>query len=129
MYQALVLAADLYLILKKHSSQILAFKGLQSLLVLLLLSVTIVHGIIEPFKMERPLRSSPPTINPSPPYLETISLSSTRTLYLNTSRDNDSTTPLGRLCQYLTTLSENEFFLISNLSCPWHSLKPLPLVL
>ena len=38
---------------------------------------------------------------------------------LNTSRDDDYTTSLGRLFQCLTTLSEKKFFLISNLSLPW----------
>jgi len=46
-------------------------------------------------------------------------LSATSTCFLNTSRDSDSTTSLGSLCQHLTTLSEEKFFLISNLSLPW----------
>ena len=55
-------------------------------------------------------------------------LSATSTCFLNTSRDGDSTTSLGSLCQCLTTLSEKNFFLISNLNLPWHYVKPLPLV-
>jgi len=40
-----------------------------------------------------------------------MSLSVTSTLHLNTSRDGVSTTSLGSLFQYLTTLSEKNFFL------------------
>jgi len=43
---------------------------------------------------------------------------------LNTSRDVDSTPPLGRLFQCITTLSENKFFIISNLNLPCN-IKPL----
>ena len=45
------------------------------------------------------------------------------------SRDSDSATSLGSLFQCLTTLLENNFFLISNLNLPWHNLRPFPLVL
>jgi len=37
---------------------------------------------------------------------------------LNTSRDGDSSTSLGSLCQYLTTLYEDNFFLLSNSQYP-----------
>jgi len=43
---------------------------------------------------------------------------------LNTSRDSHSTTSLGSLFQYLTTLSEKKKFLISNLYLPWQKLRP-----
>ena len=39
-----------------------------------------------------------------------MSLSATSWCFLNTSRDSDSTTSLGSLCQCLTTLSEKKFF-------------------
>ncbi|KAK4829075.1 hypothetical protein QYF61_002019, partial [Mycteria americana] len=58
-----------------------------------------------------------------------MSLSTTSTHLLNTSRDGDSTTSLGSLLQCLTTLSVKTFFLISNLNLPWHNLRPFPLVL
>jgi len=51
------------------------------------------------------------------------------TIFLNTSRDSDSTSSLGSLCQYLSTLSEKEFILISNQNLPWSNLEPLPLIL
>jgi len=46
---------------------------------------------------------------------------------LNTSRDGDSTTYLGSLFQFLTALSVNKFFLISNLNLPWCNLRLFPL--
>lgn len=45
----------------------------------------------------------------------TTSLSVTAILFFNTSRDRDSTTSLGRLCQCLHILPEKNFSLISNL--------------
>jgi len=39
-------------------------------------------------------------------------------VFLNTSSDGDSTTSLGSLFQYLTTLSIKKFFLISDLNLP-----------
>ena len=39
-----------------------------------------------------------------------MTLSATSTCFLNTSRDGDSTTPLGSLCLCLTTVSEKNFF-------------------
>jgi len=44
-----------------------------------------------------------------------MSLSTTSECFLNTSRDGDSTTCLGSLCQCSTALSEKKGFLISNL--------------
>ncbi|KAK4820465.1 LOW QUALITY PROTEIN: hypothetical protein QYF61_027747 [Mycteria americana] len=58
-----------------------------------------------------------------------MSRSTTSTHLLNTSRDGDSTTSLGSLCQCLTTLSVQKFFLISSLNLPWCNLRPFPLVL
>jgi len=49
--------------------------------------------------------------------------------FLNISRDSDSTTPLGSLFQCLTTLSEKNLFLITDLNLPWHNLRPFPLAL
>jgi len=48
---------------------------------------------------------------------------------LNASREGAFTTALGNLFQYLTTLPEKNFFLISSLNLPSCSLKPFPLVL
>lgn len=56
-------------------------------------------------------------------------LSAMSTHSLNTSRDSGSITSLGTLCQYITTLAEKKFFLISSLNLPWQNLKPLALVL
>ena len=53
-------------------------------------------------------------------------LSATSPWFLSTSRDSDCTTIL---CQCSTILTEKKFYLISNLNLPWHSLKPLPLIL
>ncbi|KAK4831669.1 hypothetical protein QYF61_018636 [Mycteria americana] len=59
----------------------------------------------------------------------TMSISTTSTPLLNTSRDGDSATSLGSLFQCLTTLSVKKFFLISSLNLPWCNLRPFPLVL
>ena len=48
---------------------------------------------------------------------------------LNTSRGGDSTTTLGSLFQWSTTLRVKEFFLIPNLNLPWCNLRPFPLML
>ena len=50
-----------------------------------------------------------------------MSVSATSPHFLNTFRNGDSTTYLGSLCQYFTTLSENKFFLISNLNFLWYN--------
>lgn len=50
--------------------------------------------ITESLSWKRPLRSSSPTINPSPPCPLNKSLSGTSTLFLSTSRSCDSTTSL-----------------------------------
>jgi len=47
---------------------------------------------------------------------------------VNTSRDSDFSTSPGSLCQCLTTLSENKFFLTSNLTLFCNS-RPFPLIL
>jgi len=57
-----------------------------------------------------------------------MSLDATSVLLLNTWY-GDSITFLGSLFQYLTTPSENNFFLMSNLNLLWCSLRPLPLIL
>ena len=56
-------------------------------------------------------------------------LSATSPHFLNTSRDNDSSTSLGSPFQSLTTLSEKKFVLISYLELQWCNLRPLPLLL
>jgi len=47
---------------------------------------------------------------------------------MNASRDEVSTTYLGNLFQYLTTLWVKKFFLTSKLNLPSFSLEPFPLV-
>ena len=39
-----------------------------------------------------------------------------------------TTTSLGRMFQYLTTLSEKKFFITSNLNLAWYNSRPSPLV-
>ena len=68
-------------------------------------------------------------ISPSPVYPLNHWLCVTSALFLETSRGSDSTTSLGSLFQCLTTLSEEQFFLISNMNLPWHNLRSFPLVL
>lgn len=76
------------------------------------------HQQFKMLRRERPLGSPGPTISLClwPPYA--IALSVTPALFLNTSRDSNSTTSLGSLFQCLTTFLENKFFLISNLNSP-----------
>jgi len=50
-------------------------------------------------------------------------------LALNVSRGGASTTSLGNLFQCLTTLTVEDFFLMSNLNLPFLPLKPFPLIL
>ena len=57
-----------------------------------------------------------------------MSLSTTSTHFLNTSTAGDCTTSLGSLFQCPTNLSD-KFFLTSNLSLPWHNLRPNLLIL
>ena len=56
-------------------------------------------------------------------------LSATSTLFLNISRNGDSTMSLSSLFQYLTTPSGKKFFIISNLNLSCCNLKPLPFIL
>jgi len=58
-----------------------------------------------------------------------MSLSTTPKWFLDTFRDDDSTTSLGSLLQCLATLSVKKCFLISNLNLPWRNLRPFPLVM
>jgi len=48
-------------------------------------------------------------------------------LFLNISGDGGSTISLGSLCQCITTLSEERFFLMSNLKWPPWRMSPLTL--
>jgi len=50
-------------------------------------------------------------------------------LALNTAREGAATASLGNLGQGLTNLTVNNFFLTANLSLPFSSLRPVPLVL
>lgn len=47
---------------------------------------------------------------------------------LNTSRDEEYITSLGKLFQCLTALSINKFFLMSSLNLPWCSLRAFPCI-
>ena len=58
-----------------------------------------------------------------------MSLSTTFKHFLNTSKDSDSTISPGSPLQCLMSLSENGFFLISNLNLSWYNLRPFRLVL
>jgi len=60
---------------------------------------------------------------------QTRLLRASSSLALNTAREGAATVSLGNLFQCLATLTEKNFFLISNLNLPSFSLKPLPLVL
>ncbi|NXX20447.1 AGRG1 protein, partial [Podargus strigoides] len=65
--------------------------------------------------------SSPTTNLTLPSHHYIMSLSTSSTHLLNTSRDGDSPTALGSLFQCLTTLSVKIFFLISSLPAPYFS--------
>ena len=64
--------------------------------------------------------------SPSP---QTRLLKAPSSLALNTSREGASTTSLGNLFQFLTTLTVKNFFLISNINLPSFSSKLLPPIL
>ena len=55
-----------------------------------------------------------------------MSLCTISKCFLHTSMDSDSTTSLGSPFQCLTTLLENKFFLISNLTFPLAQLAAIP---
>ena len=73
------------------------------------------HRIIRLKKTTKITKSNHQLITPCP---LTTSLSATSPRFLNTSRDSDSITSLGRLCHCSTTLSEKSCFLSSNLMEP-----------
>ena len=78
-----------------------------------------------------PLRSyssNPPAIGRDTS-LQTRLVRAPFSLALNASREGASTTSLGNLFQCLTTLTVQNFFLISSLNLPSSSLKLVPLVL
>jgi len=87
-------------------------------------------GITESLRLEKtskiiksnchPITPMPAKPRPKVPHLH---------VFLNPSRDGDSTTALGSLVQCLTTLAVKRLFLISNLNLPWWNLRPSPLVL
>ena len=58
-----------------------------------------------------------------------MTLKTTSTSFLNTSREDDSTTCPGSLFWSLTIFSEKKFTLISNLNLSWCNLRPLLLIL
>ena len=77
---------------------------------------------------KEPLRSSssnPPTIGRDTSYLTSL-LRAPSSLALNASRKGASTVSPGNLFLCLTTLTENNFFLIPSLNLPSYSLKPFP---
>lgn len=79
------------------------------------------NRLVEFFGLEKILRLLGPTINPpmpSPPLNHISCATSTR--ILSTSRDGDSTSSLGNLFQYFTTLS-----LIANLKLLWQKRRPI----
>lgn len=75
------------------------------------------HRIIEAGKdcQVHPIQPHP-TVTTSP--------SATSLHSSNTSRDGDSNTSLSSPCQFITILSENKLFLVSNLNLPWCNLRP-----
>lgn len=81
----------------------------------------------ERFRLEKPSDYQIPTI-PSIAQA-TMSLNATSTQLLNPSRNGDSYTALGNLCQGWTTLFMEKNSTISNLNLPWHTLMLFPLVL
>ena len=70
------------------------------------------HRII---KVGRDLQDPQAQAQPNPPCPLPMFPSATSPWFLNTPRDKDSTTSISSLCQCITALSENEFFLVSNL--------------
>ena len=66
--------------------------------------------LTESLKVERASKIIRSNCHPNTP----MSPNATSTRVLNPSRDGDSTTALGSLCQCLTTLSVKKFFLVSN---------------
>jgi len=70
-------------------------------------------------KVGKTTKASSPTINLCHWLLWTMALSATSSLSWSISRDGDSPTSLGSLCQCITTPSVKKFFLISNLNLPW----------
>ena len=80
------------------------------------LGVEVFHGITEPLRLEKTPKTTQSNPNPSPPCPLTTSHSATSPWLLNTSRDGDCTTSLGSQC--IATLSEKQFFLISNPNIP-----------
>jgi len=95
-------------------------------------SATVVnHRIIEWFGWEGTFRghlAQPPAVSRDI-FNQTRLLRAPSNLALNVSRDGASTTSPGNLYQRFTTLTVNNFFLISSLNLPSLSLKPLLLVL
>jgi len=69
-----------------------------------------------------------PAVNPFPPCPLTLTLRAVSPRFLNTSRDGDSTTSLGSLCQCLTTFRIETFPNIQPEPLCSCNLRPLPLI-
>lgn len=74
-------------------------------------------------------RSPCPVVNSCPPCPVTVSLTATSPCFLKASRNGDIPISPSSLCQYITTLLERKFVLISNRNLLWHILRPLHLIL
>ena len=86
-----------------------------------------VHRIIESLRLEKTHRIT--QSNHSFALHQWFSLNhvpqhNIQTLFEHLHRVGDSTASLGSPYQCLTTLSEKQYFLMSSLNLPWHSLKP-----
>ena len=89
------------------------------------------HRTIEKFGLEGTFKGhlvQPPAMSRDI-FTQTRLLRAPSNLTFNVSRDGASTTFLGNLFQYFTTLQQKIFFLISSLNLTTFSLKPLPCVL
>jgi len=84
--------------------------------------------VIELLRLEKISRITQSNPKPSPSCPLTMTLSATSAQLLTPSRGGESTTSLCSLCQCLTTPSEKNFFLITNLNLPWCNSRPLPLI-
>jgi len=83
-----------------------------------------IHRIVELLRLERPLRPSGPSHQPTPPCPLT-----THCHIHAVPRGQWLHQRLRQPVHSLTTLLERKFFLISNLNLPWCNLRPFPLVL
>jgi len=83
----------------------------------------------ESLRLEGPLRSSSPTIIPSPPCPLNHIPQCFIYMFLECLQGQWLHCLLGSLLQYLTTLSEKKIFLIFSPNLLWHNLKPYSRIL